>query len=231
MTTDSEYTTQATPTFNELDLHIRTRFAAHITNWSALSDEKALRCRYEFANGAFAEMQLVFDKYHHYDMNGDTHAANYFRIGVKLDGKQYEGGIREPTPQGFERAIEQLVALPRVHSANEARYRLRKLRTRIGFDPTAVLPLDASGEVIEPVDERFREVMDAHGALICKGCGRELDRGDVAWNTGSTEVGTPFSVIEIICQGCNTEAAQVSSWTFDLDSFESVVSVLAEDWN
>lgn len=230
MTTANEYTSIPVPTFHELAQRILDRFEARMSDWSAYSDSTALRRYYEFANGTRAEMRLVLDPRRHYVMNGDTHAANYFQMGIRFGDEWLTSDIREPSPAGFERTIERLIELPAPTSAKEAKYLLRKLRTRIGYDPNAPRATDADGEIIDPLDERLREILDAHGSSLCKECGRDLDRGDVAWNSASTEYGTPYSVIEIICQACDTEALHLESWYPGIDDFEEALRVLEKDW-
>lgn len=77
---------------------------------------------------------------------------------------------------------------------------------------------------------RLSQILKNHDAEICTGCGRTLDRGDIAWNNGSTDFGTGYSTVEIICEGCYTEAAVVHSWYPEISNFEDVINVLESDW-
>ena len=79
--------------------------------------------------------------------------------------------------------------------------------------------------------KQLREILQCHDALNCPDCGREIDRGDIAWNSPSTEAGTPMSFVEIICQGCQTGIAHVWSWWPGIDDFSDVLKVLEDDWN
>lgn len=81
--------------------------------------------------------------------------------------------------------------------------------------------------VIKPTaDETFKRILTDHGSEKCWSCGRELDRGDVAWNNASTEAGTPFAVLEIICQACDSEVMRCQTWWPAIDDFEEFVEVL-----
>jgi hypothetical protein len=76
----------------------------------------------------------------------------------------------------------------------------------------------------------FQEVLKKHNAVHCKECGRKIDRGDVSWNGAANEYGTPYSTIDIICQGCETSVAHVMSWYPSIDDFSEAVQVLDRDW-
>jgi hypothetical protein len=90
------------------------------------------------------------------------------------------------------------------------------------------MSLTASEE--DALDTRLSAVMEAHGASLCRHCGRALDRGDLAWNGGQTEAGTQWSVVEIICQACSQEAARVSSWYAPCDDLDEAIGILERDW-
>lgn len=77
------------------------------------------------------------------------------------------------------------------------------------------------------IDERFKNLLKHYKLDTCK-CGRQIDRGDAAWNCGSTEYGTPYSVLEIICQACDNEIFYGSSWYPEIDDFEKFVDELEE---
>jgi len=75
----------------------------------------------------------------------------------------------------------------------------------------------------------LRELLKERGVSPCAVCGRELDMGDVAWNNAATEAGTGFTIVEIICQGCDTEAAKINSWYPGIDTFDELVYVIKTD--
>lgn len=87
----------------------------------------------------------------------------------------------------------------------------------------------------EKLNERLKKVLIDHNAEFCD-CGHEISFGDIAWNEGQTEAGTPTSWIHIQCQACQTEMAWVSSWTWfdeeltDNERLDRVVSILEQDW-
>lgn len=74
------------------------------------------------------------------------------------------------------------------------------------------------------------DVLSCHNAVRCPSCAREIDRGDIAWNSGETEAGTGYSMVEIICQGCDTEIVHIDSWFPGIDDFADVIYVLDADW-
>jgi hypothetical protein len=75
----------------------------------------------------------------------------------------------------------------------------------------------------------FREWLVKNGLSTCPGCGREIDRGDVAWNNPCTEAGTDYTTVHIECQGCQTEIADFNSWFPEADTFETLVEYVLED--
>lgn len=83
----------------------------------------------------------------------------------------------------------------------------------------------------EEADAEFARVLAEHDASLCPSCGRQLDRGDVAWNNSGTEAGTPYSVLEIICQNCAREIVCIHSWYPEIEDFNEFVDVLERDWN
>lgn len=76
--------------------------------------------------------------------------------------------------------------------------------------------------------DRLKSILKIKGYDTCKDCGRKLDQGDVAWNEACTEYGTPFTVIEIQCLKCETEAALVRSWHW-AESLDEVVEILEDE--
>lgn len=77
-------------------------------------------------------------------------------------------------------------------------------------------------------DQKLTEVLAAKNKDKCPKCNKQIDRGDVAWNTASTESGTPYSVMEIICEKCFTEIYHGTTW-FEIESFEEFVKELEEN--
>ena len=82
----------------------------------------------------------------------------------------------------------------------------------------------------EELDARLAMVLAEHAASTCNKCGRTLDRGDVAWSSGSTEAGTPFSYIEVMCARCDAQKINVRSWWPEVESLEEAIDILEKDW-
>lgn len=82
----------------------------------------------------------------------------------------------------------------------------------------------------EQADEDLENILKKHGKEFCPKCNRKIDRGDVAWNEGSTEAGTPYSVLEIACLQCGTEIAHKYSWSW-VESFDDFICALEEEWD
>jgi hypothetical protein len=87
-------------------------------------------------------------------------------------------------------------------------------------------------ETDRPTEEqRLTAVLQEHGAAACPKCGRTIDRGDVSWQGANTQAGTPCTTVYVICQGCDTEVAEVFSWLPWVDHFGDVLDLLEEeDW-
>lgn len=85
------------------------------------------------------------------------------------------------------------------------------------------------------MEEKLKNILREHGAESCS-CGHELGFGDIAWNEGQTEAGTPASWIQIQCLVCQRENAWIHSWTwFDEElsyeeRTEKILSILEKDW-
>jgi hypothetical protein len=79
------------------------------------------------------------------------------------------------------------------------------------------------------LDAAFAAELDKRGKRICPVCAKVIDRGDVAWNQGSTEAGTDYSVVEIQCEGCQTEIGHFATW-YDVSDFDDVIRVM-DDWD
>ncbi|MBD1379145.1 hypothetical protein [Metabacillus arenae] len=76
------------------------------------------------------------------------------------------------------------------------------------------------------VDIEFSKVLKKYNKHICPNCKRGIDRGDVQWNNATTEYGTGYSVLEIICEKCYTEIVYLHSWYPTIDTFDEFVEVL-----
>jgi hypothetical protein len=85
------------------------------------------------------------------------------------------------------------------------------------------------------MENRLKEILRKHNAEFCT-CGQEISLGDIAWNEGQSEAGTPASWVQIVCPACQREIAWVHSWTwFDEDlsdskRIEKVLTILEDDW-
>ena len=74
------------------------------------------------------------------------------------------------------------------------------------------------------LDERLQKVLEEKGLSTCE-CGRKIDRGDCSWNTGSTEAGTGYSVLDIRCLLCLSDIHHSTTWA-RVESFEEFISEL-----
>lgn len=84
----------------------------------------------------------------------------------------------------------------------------------------------------ERTDEALLNVLKRKGKDICPNCWRVIDRGDMAWNNGSTKYGTGYCVVECQCQQCDTELFKVDSWypsIKDTDDLAYVINQELED--
>lgn len=79
-------------------------------------------------------------------------------------------------------------------------------------------------------DKRFAAILKEHRATNCPNCAKKIDRNDISWNNPSTEAGTPFCVIDIICIECKKSIAHVNSWYPSIEDFDEVLYVLERDW-
>lgn len=87
---------------------------------------------------------------------------------------------------------------------------------------------------ISEYGKRLAAVLNEHEATVCPGCQHPIGWGDIAWNNGSTEAGTPMAWIEIQCSICQREVAGIWSWWPEIDenNFErDVVCILEQDWH
>ena len=74
-------------------------------------------------------------------------------------------------------------------------------------------------------DVELKRVLQKQGWDKCP-CGREIDRGDLEWNSASNESGTPYSSVYITCQACDTEIAYIQDWYPDAEDLEDVCGIL-----
>lgn len=83
--------------------------------------------------------------------------------------------------------------------------------------------------------EQLKTVLRNHDAEFCT-CGHEIGFGDIAWNEGCAEYGTPISWVQIQCLFCQKEIAWIYSWTLfndygtDEERMSIVLGILKEDW-
>lgn len=81
--------------------------------------------------------------------------------------------------------------------------------------------------------DRLTSVLTEHTATLCQQCQQPIGWGDIAWNNGETESGTPMTYIEIQCTSCQYEIAGIWSWWPGIDEhdFEAdVIWILEQDW-
>ena len=78
-------------------------------------------------------------------------------------------------------------------------------------------------------DEALLNVLKRKGKDICPNCGRVIDRGDMAWNNGSTKYGTGYCVVECQCQQCDTELFKVDSWYPSINDTDDLAYVINQE--
>ena len=78
-------------------------------------------------------------------------------------------------------------------------------------------------------NEKLKALLKERGYGFCTVCKRELDQGDLAWNNGNTESGTPYSIVVCNCQACDTEIFLCRSWYPEIDDLKDVCYVLEND--
>lgn len=98
-----------------------------------------------------------------------------------------------------------------------------------GYQVDVEVKYAQGGRIGMDADKEFKRIMSEHGKDKCPNCGKEIDRGDVAWNNRSTDAGTDYATGEIQCSACDTEIANGSSWYPGADDFEEFVENLLED--
>ena len=77
---------------------------------------------------------------------------------------------------------------------------------------------------------RLKEILKSKNLTHCK-CGREIDRGDCSWNIGSTEAGTEYAVLNIICEKCCENLFYETTWYPGIDTFEEFLNELKDCTN
>ena len=70
---------------------------------------------------------------------------------------------------------------------------------------------------------KLQQILTKYNINTCHKCGRVIDRGDIMWNEGSTEYGTPYLYIYIECQQCDTEIFYGWSWDCNEYSFRDLI--------
>ena len=75
---------------------------------------------------------------------------------------------------------------------------------------------------------KLADILAYHKATHCPRCLRIIDDGDIAWNNGSTEAGTPYASVEIICQACDTNIVHITAWA-EIEDYEGILEVLENE--
>ncbi len=76
--------------------------------------------------------------------------------------------------------------------------------------------------------KEFICILERHNCTYCS-CGRKIDIGDLAWNTGYTDSGTEYSSIYIDCLKCDKELAYIQSWS-GVSTLGDVIRALSTEW-
>ena len=77
--------------------------------------------------------------------------------------------------------------------------------------------------------KRFKEIMKTLNKSHCK-CGRELEIGEMSWNSGEGDYGTPYSIINVICDKCSEEVIHFERWG-GCDDINEALDILESDDN
>lgn len=56
-------------------------------------------------------------------------------------------------------------------------------------------------------------------------CGQPLQWGDISWNNGSTEAGTPYASLQIECPNCGMDILCKSEWT-EIEDEEDILIII-----
>lgn len=76
---------------------------------------------------------------------------------------------------------------------------------------------------------KLGEILKKHNAERCSN-GHKIGFGDIAWNCASTEAGTDFSTVDIICTLCGLEVVLIRSWYPWIETADELLSVIESDW-
>jgi hypothetical protein len=80
-------------------------------------------------------------------------------------------------------------------------------------------------------DEELARILAEHKTTACPSCGHEIGFGDIAWNNGDTESGTPYSYVDIQCAVCQGPIAQIHSWWPEITDNDDLLRALGEgEW-
>lgn len=80
---------------------------------------------------------------------------------------------------------------------------------------------------MEDEESKLKEALNKLGKSHCGNCQKEIGLIDVSWNNRSTEQGTPYSVMQITCQSCDTEVLHEETWN-DIESINDFITSLNE---
>ena len=76
----------------------------------------------------------------------------------------------------------------------------------------------------------FCSILLNNNKNICPVYGRIIDIGDMAWNNGESDYGSPCSVIECQCQKCGTEIFHFSTWG-EMENIDAVINEIELHFN
>ena len=86
-------------------------------------------------------------------------------------------------------------------------------------------PTDAQGEW-RWMPWLLEALLAQHHCAHCPHCGHYIGWGDIAWNDGESEDGTPQSDIYIVCEGCQRALAHIQAIAYPLRSLGDVIALL-----
>ena len=69
-------------------------------------------------------------------------------------------------------------------------------------------------------------LLEQHSCARCPHCGHYIGWGDMAWNEGESQDGTPHSDIFILCEGCQHELAHIQALAYPLRSMNDVIAMM-----
>ena len=79
------------------------------------------------------------------------------------------------------------------------------------------------------MEDVYIKCLERKGIRNCKNCGKEIDEGDIFWNNSSTRAGTPYCMLEIICQKCDTEIVYLNCWHPEIDDLDEFFDQLDKE--